>query len=131
MTEKKKLLFAFIGLLVAIGLMAGLYFIAKPKTQEGQKRITVTITDKDGATQSHEIATNAEYLSDALLENELVETTGTDSSMYVIAAGGIQADEANQEWWGLTIDGEMAMTGIADTPVSDGSVYAFTLNVGW
>ena len=131
MTERKKLLLALCGLLLAVCLMAGLYFIAKPEGSSGAKKITITVTGRDGASEDFHISTNAEYLSEVLLENNLVQCSGSGSSMYVIAANGIMADESSQEWWGLYVDGEMAMTGIADTPVSDGSTYALTLNVGW
>ena len=46
----------------------------------------------------------------------LIEGEDSEYGLFVKTVDGITANEDNQEWWSLTIDGEMAMTGVDSTP---------------
>ena len=131
MKKNKKTLIALAVLVLAVLLLAGVYWIARPKTEAGEKQITVSVVNRDGSMQSFPLTTDAEYLSEALLESKLVQCSGSGSSAYVTSVLGVAVDESRQEWWGLTVDGELLMTGVSETPVKDGTVYTLTLNTGW
>ena len=51
--------------------------------------------------------------------------------LYVLTVDGETADEAQQQWWCLTKDGEMSPTGVDDTVIADGEHYEFELKTGW
>ena len=67
----------------------------------------------------------------ALQDAGLIEGEESEYGLFVTEVDGIEADSANQEWWCLTINGEMASTGVDSTPVEDGGKYEFTLTVGY
>ena len=85
----------------------------------------------EGKETVHELRTDEEMLGAALLNEGLIEGEDSEYGLFVKTVDGITANEDNQEWWSLTIDGEMAMTGVDSTPVEDGGKYEFTLTVGY
>ena len=78
-----------------------------------------------------ELQTDEEMLGAALLKEGLIEGDDSEYGLFVNTVDGITANDDNQEWWCLTIDGETAMTGVDSTPVEDGGKYEFTLTVGY
>ena len=66
------------------------------------------------------------------LEDELeIRIFERSKSGTVLTVDGETADEAAQEWWCFTKDGEMLMTGVDDTMIADGEQYEVKLAVGW
>ena len=51
--------------------------------------------------------------------------------LYVKTVNGVTADEAKEEWWCFTKDGEDVMTGVDSTPVADGDHFEITLKTGY
>ena len=80
---------------------------------------------------SDTIYTDAEYLSGALEQENLIEGTESEYGLYVTTVDGETADDSKQEWWGYSVNGEFAELGVDSQPVADGDVYDFVLNVGW
>ena len=74
---KNKKILAVVALVVVIALMAVLALTNKPQAQEGSKQVTITIIHKDGTVKNLEYKTDLEFLSQLLLEKELV--TGYES----------------------------------------------------
>ena len=130
MAKKKGLIWAIVAVVAVAAIFTGIYLANRPATQEGAKTITFVINGKD-ASRSVEIHTDREYLGEALADEKLVEGTESEYGLFVTKVDGIGADSANQEWWCLTINGEMASTGVDSTPVEDGGKYEFTLTVGY
>ena len=130
MAKKKGLIWAIVAVVAVAAIFTGIYLANRPATQEGAKTITFVINGKD-ASRSVEIHTDREYLGEALADEKLVEGTESEYGLFVTKVDGIEADSANQEWWCLTINGEMASTGVDSTPVEDGGKYEFTLTVGY
>jgi len=99
---------------------------------KGNKNIEVTVkSEKDNHEKTHKHSTDAETLGLALDEMGIVEVDASQSSRFVIAADGLQADANNQEWWNLKINGENSQTGIDDTPIKDGDKIELILTIGW
>lgn len=95
------------------------------------KTITLTVTHGDGSSKDFTIETSQEMLGAALLDEKLIEGEDGEFGLFVTTVDGETADDGNQEWWCLTIDGESAMTGVDSTPVEDGGAYGLTLTVGY
>ena len=54
-----------------------------------------------------------------------------DYGLYVKKVNGVQADyDKDQAYWGLSIGGEYAMTGVDGTEIVDGGHYEFTYTKG-
>ena len=119
-------LFVFI---IAGGIFA--YGQSKADPTEGNKDITVEVVIDDGTSTSHEINTDEEYLRGALEQEDLIEGTESEFGLFVITVDDYTANDANQEWWAFSKDGESLMTGVDETPIEDGDHYEITLTVGY
>lgn len=97
----------------------------------GQKTVTVTVTHKDGSTKDFTYETTEEMLGTVLVSEGLISGNDGQYGLFVTTVDGCTADDTNQEWWCLTVDGESAMTGIDSTPIEDGKSYGLVLTVGY
>ena len=101
--KNKKMVLAVVALVVVIGLMMGVYFATRPETVEGMKDVGIVIVYEDGTVRSELYNTEAEYLSELLLEKELV--TGYESAEYgftIEAVDGIALDwNTDGAYWAL------------------------------
>lgn len=127
----KKIVVSCVALVAIIAAMFFAYktFMAKPV--EGSKEIVAEVILTDGTRESFEIKTDAEFLREALEEEKLISGTETEYGLYVTTVNGITADEAKQEWWNFSQNGESLMTGVDVTPINDGDHYEITLMVGY
>ena len=93
----------------AIGTGACEFFL---EVENGEKKITLTVkTDK-------------EYLGDALLELGVIEGTEGAYGLYIDKVNGMLASyEGDGAWWGLTVEGEMSMSGVSAVKVENGAHY--------
>ena len=69
------------------------------------------------------VNTDKEKLDEALLEHELIKTETGPYGAYITHVNGILASDDDRAYWSLYINGEYAMTGASDTPVTAGTVY--------
>lgn len=127
----KKIAILAIAFIAVIAVIAALYFTLRPQGTEGAKTLTVEVVLADGTSTSHEVKTDAEFLGTALKDAKLIDGTESEYGLYITTVNGVVANDANQEWWCLTIDGEMSMYGVDEVPATDGGHYEFTLTVGW
>ncbi len=129
--SSKKIVISCIALAAVVVAMVLMYktFMAKPA--EGSNEIVAEVILTDGTSESFKIKTDAEYLREALEQEKLISGTESDYGLYVTTVNGITADEAKQEWWCFTRNGESIMTGVDVTPISDGEHYEITLTVGY
>lgn len=128
--NKKGIIALALVLALAVAALV-IWQVTKPDTQQGGKTITVNIDHLDGEDTSYEIVTDAEYLRGALEQEDLIAGTESEYGLYVLTVDGETADEAQQEWWGYSVNGAFAEYGVDTQPVADGDVYDFALNVGW
>ena len=96
-----------------------------------KKSVTVTVTHKDGSAKDFTYETTEEMLGPVLEQEGLIEGEDSQYGLFIKTVDGYTADESNQEWWNLTVDGESAMTGIDSTPIEEGKKYGLALTVGY
>ena len=131
---QKKTRNMIIAVCVLIALVVGallIYNANKPAAQAGDKTITVSVVHGDESTKDFTINTSAETLRAACEEQNLIAGDESEYGLYVKTVDGETVNEDNQEWWSITKDGEMLMTGVDDTMIADGEQYAFTFTIGW
>ena len=123
--KNKKLILAVVALVLVIALMAGVYMATRPQTVEGQKNVTVVIVYEDGTEKKLEYATDCEYLSELLLEKELV--TGYSSEEYgftIESVDGITLDWSKDgAYWALYEGDAYATESAAGIALIEGGVY--------
>lgn len=128
---KKKLLIGCGALVLACLLAAVLYIQTRPETAEGAKTIDVVVVHGDGTEATFQYQTDAEYLGEVLVENELAEGTESAYGLFITTVDGETADDSLQQWWCITRSGEMLSTGADQTPIADGEQYELTLTEGY
>jgi len=122
-------------LVVIAGVFAAIYFINKPKAQEGTKAYTVAVVDKDGNSKDYSGKTDAEFLRglmDELVAGGDFSYSGDDSEygIYINTINGITADyEADQAYWAIYVNDEYGMYGADTQPVNDGDSFKFVYEV--
>ena len=125
MMKNKKLILASLALVLVVALLAGVYFATRPETVEGEKNVTVLIVYEDGSEKKLEYSTGCEYLSQLLLEKELV--TGYESQEYgftIESVDGIALDWATDgAYWALYEGETYATTSAAGIVLTEGGVY--------
>ena len=123
--KNKKLIISVVALALVIALMAGVYLATRPQAVEGQKNVTIIIVYEDGTEKKLEYATDCEYLSELLLEKELV--TGYASQEYgftIESVDGITLDWATDgAYWALYEGDAYATESAAGITLTDGSLY--------
>ena len=97
----------------------------------GNKTITVTVKDNEGKEVKFTIKTDADTVGDAILENKVIAGDDGQYGLYVKVVNGLRADyDKDMAYWAFTINGEMAMTGVDMTELTDGGVYELVYTVG-
>ena len=130
MKNKRLIIGLAVGLAVLIAVFAGVYFVTRSETEEGAKNISVTVVYKDKTDKEYKINTDAEYLSDALLEENLVtEEEHNGTGMYTVIDGEKADYSVDQSWWCVTKDGEMTSAGMDELAISDGDKYEITYTI--
>ena len=91
---------------------------------EGSKSFDFTVVDKEGNTHLYVIHTDAEMVGQALLELELIAGEEGPYGLYIKSVLGVTLDyETDGMYWGFYVNGEYAMTGVDQTPITGGDVY--------
>ena len=130
MKKKQKAILAA-ALVVLCVLAAILYQNFKPETTKGSKEITVTVIHADQSEKDFTYHTDAEYLGEVLLAEGLIDGEDGDYGLFVTTVDGEIADDAEQQWWCLTKNGETVNTGVDLTPIADGEHYELTMTEGY
>ena len=128
---KNKKILGLGALILVVAILVGVFFLTRPDTAAGDKTITVTVIHKDESEKVFELSTDQEYLGPALVDGGVVEDNQSDYGLYILTADGETVDEAAQEWWCITQNGESLTVGADDQPILDGECYELTLTVGW
>ncbi len=129
--SNKKIGIAAVCLAVVIVVLLLVWRVASPKGTAGDKQITVEVVHGDGSSKDFDLKTQEEYLGPVLVAEGVVEDNQGAYGLYILTADGETANEANQEWWQVTKDGEKLNTGADSTPIADGEHYELTLTVGY
>ena len=131
MKKQTKIILGVVALVVAIAVLLGVYFATRPDTTQGAKALTIVVVHGDGSEKDFDIHTDAEYLAEALTENNIASGSDSDYGLFITTVDGETADDGEQQWWCITKGGEMLMTGVDSTPVADGDSFEITLTTGY
>lgn len=130
-SNKKIIAVVCVVLAVLVAAMALVYHFYGPSAEQGTKKITVDIVFAQGDTKTVKIKTDAEYLRDALEEEDLIKGSESAYGLFVTSVDGVEADSAKEQWWCFTKNGEMLSTGVDTTPIRDGDKFEITLTTGY
>jgi hypothetical protein len=123
--KNKKLIISVVALALVIALMAGVYLATRPQAVEGMKNVTIVIVYEDGTEKKLDYTTDCEYLSELLLEKELV--TGYASQEYgftIESVDGIMLDWATDgAYWALYEGDAYATESAAGIVLTEGGIY--------
>ena len=128
--KNKKNVLAVIALVAVIAIFAGVYFATRPETSQGSKSFTVTVVHADGSSKEFKYRTDAEKLGAFLVEKGLISSEGADEGMFHTVDGEKADWNVNQSYWAFYLGEDYAMTGIYDTPITDGAVYKLVYTLG-
>lgn len=117
-------------LIIAVTMLL-VYLKLKPQTIEGAKQIAVEVVIPEEDSQVFSIDTSSEYLGEALEESHLVKGTEGEYGLFITEVNNRAADDAKQEWWCITKNGEYVYTGADQTPITDGDHFELTLTAGY
>lgn len=125
MKKNTKIILAIVALMAVIAIFIGIYMAVRPKAQEGSKQITIQIVYADGTSKSHEYRTDAQFLSELLLEKELVTGyTSEEFGFTIESVDGITLDWSKDgAYWALYVGEEYATVSAAGIALTDGGVY--------
>ena len=88
----KKRIVALVAIVVVIALMLGVYLATRPETQQGSKAITIQVVHKDGTEKTFTYRTDAEFLAEVLLAEELVTGSTGEFGLTIESVDGEKAD---------------------------------------
>ena len=93
---------------------------------EGATAFTLEVTNLEGTTKSFTVHTDETVVGKALLSNGLIDGEDGPYGLYVKSVMGIPLDyDTDGKYWAFYVDGEYGMTGVDQTEITAGSVYAF------
>lgn len=132
MSKTVKIIIAAVVLvLVAVGMFIA-YQQFKPKPEEGVKNIEVVVVHKDGSEKSFPVETDAEYLAEVLIAENIVEDNQGEYGLYILVADGELADYSVDEGWWAIYEGDTLSTyGVSELPIQDGGLYKVVYTIGW
>ena len=91
---------------------------------EGAATFELTIVDKEGVTHPYLIHTNVEMVGEALIEEGLIDGEQGPYGMYIKSVLGQKLDyETDGMYWSFYVGSEYAMTGVDQTPITEGEHY--------
>lgn len=129
--KNKKMILAVIALVAVIAIMAGVFFLTRPETSQGDKTITVTVVHKDGTSKDFTCQTDEEFLGAVLVAEKIVEGEHGEFGLYFNTADGETADYiADGGWWQIFVGEESATTGADGIAITDGGVYKLVYTIG-
>lgn len=129
--SKKTLILIASVLVVLIAAAALIFTLTRPKTQQGAKTVQIEIVVSDTDVRQYTLHTDAEFLRQALEEQNLIQGEESEYGLFVLTVDGVTADADQMQWWCFTKDGEMLMTGVDTTPVADEDQFEITLTTGY
>lgn len=129
--SKTKLILGVVALVILAVAFFLIYQTFRPGRTEGQKTITVQVIHEDETSKDFIYHTDAQLLGDVLKEEELIAGTDGPYGLYILTVDGETVDEAKQQWWKLTQDGELSNYSADQLPIEDGGHYELTFTTGW
>ena len=131
MMKNKKLWVCLLALVLMMGAMSALWMGSRETAKEGSKEITVAVNHKDGSKNVFAYKTDAQYLGQVLLKEELVQGTEGPYGLEIHTVDGETADwNADRSYWALYIGEDYATTGADGVILTDGGEYLLEYTIG-
>lgn len=93
---------------------------------EGETEFYFNVVDVDGKESKFKIFTDKKTVGEALIELALIAGEDSEYGLYVKTVNGLTLDyDKDGKYWAFYIDGEMAMSGVDSTDITEGATYAF------
>ncbi len=90
---------------------------------EGAKTVVVEVKAQDKSV-TFTIQTDEETVGAALMEHGLIAGDEGPYGLYVKSVNGMSADyDVDQRYWAFYVNGEISMTGVDVTSITDGETY--------
>lgn len=135
MNKTKKTLMTVAGVVLLIAMLAGMwlvYYFNRPTANEGEKTVTVkVISERDSYNFEKQYITGEDFLGDLLEHEGLIEFNVTDYGRFITGVMGYKANDEEQSWWNILVDGESVQTGVDEIPLADGGEYTLQLVIGY
>ena len=128
MKGNKKAVFAVAALAAAAALMLGIWYLATPQAQAGEKTVVVQVIHGDESSKDFTYRTDAENLGQVLVEENLVQGEDSATGLFVTTVDGETAQDSLRQWWCITKGGKWLDTGVDATPITDGDHFELTLS---
>ena len=129
--KNKKMILIAVALIACVAVMLGVFLMTRPETTAGGKTVTVTVVHKDGSEKVFTCATEAEYLGQVLVNENIVEASYGEFGLYFDTADGEKADwSVDNGWWQVFIGEEAAITGADQIPIADGDTFSLVYTIG-
>ena len=128
MKGNKKAVFAVAALAAAAALMLGIWYLATPQAQAGEKTVVVQVIHGDESSKDFTYRTDAENLGQVLVEENLVQGEDSATGLFVTTVDGETAQDILRQWWCVTKGGKWLDTGVDATPITDGDHFELTLS---
>ncbi len=91
---------------------------------EGGTVFQCTIVDKEGAATLYEIHTDCAMVGEALEALGILEGEEGPYGLFIKAVNGVELDyNKDGMYWSFYINGEYALTGVDQTPITEGESY--------
>lgn len=129
MKKQIKLLILF---LVSILVLFGLYQYTRPTGNDDLKTITFNVVSlRDEYFTTSEYKTDKQFLSDFLIEEDLIVYEDSQYGIYIRSVSDLNDDTDEQYWWAILIDDQMAEVGANEIVLEDGVKYTLELFQGY
>jgi hypothetical protein len=129
MMNNKKMIFAAVGFVLVVAILAGVWLLTRSKPVEGEKKITVTVVHKDGSEKVFTYQTDEEYLGALLYAEGLIIADESNPGMFHTADGEKADFSVDQSYWALYQGEEYAMEGIEKTVIQDGDTFRLVYTI--
>ena len=129
--NKRGLIVLVLAAIVVLAMAFVVNALLVPQFAEGHKTLQITVTHADGTVRNFEIETQAEVLSEALLEHGLIDGEQSAFGLFVTTVDGVYADINNQEWWHFARNRTDLAAGTDQTPIHNGDTIKITLKIGF
>lgn len=133
--NNKKIIVIAAVIILLIALCTGMYFLyasTREKPVEGAKSVTVQVADeRDNYSFEEKYNTDEQYLGNFLDSQGIIGFTESQYGRYITSVQGYEANDEEQSWWCISVNGESAVTGVDEIVINDGDVYMLELKIGY
>jgi hypothetical protein len=126
--SKKRILGIVLGVVLFVGILAGLWGVYQKfgeKGTVGSKRVVIEVVNGEGEEREYSVRTDGLYLIDVMEEAEGLTFEGDESEygLMIHTVNGERADAETGAYWSFYIGDEYCNYGADSQPVTDGDEF--------